>query len=124
MVVVTALLGMAAVILSGLNERRREMAILRAMGAGPRTIMGLLVAEAITMAGVGAGLGVAFLYGALMVVQPWLDAAYGLFIPITGISVRDASMLGTVLLAAAFISLVPALRAYRMSLTDGMMVKT
>ena len=45
MVVVTALLGMVTMILTTLNERRREMAILRSVGAGPGTILGLLVAK-------------------------------------------------------------------------------
>jgi putative ABC transport system permease protein len=124
MVVLTALLGMTAVILSGLNERRREMAILRALGARPWTIMALLIAEALAMAGVGVALGVVILYGALLVAQPWLDVTYGLFIPVVGLSIRDLSMLAAVLLAAAIVSLVPALRAYRMSLADGMMVKS
>ena len=57
MVVVTALIGMMAMIFSGLNERRREMAIFRAMGARPATILGLLVLEAALMAVVGALLG-------------------------------------------------------------------
>ena len=42
MVVATALLGMVTMILTTLNERRREMAILRSVGARPRTILGLL----------------------------------------------------------------------------------
>ena len=43
MVVVTALIGMMATIFSSLNERRREMAIFRAMGARPFTILSMLV---------------------------------------------------------------------------------
>ena len=42
MVVATALLGMVTMILTTLNERRREMAILRSVGARPATILGLL----------------------------------------------------------------------------------
>ena len=57
MVVVTALLGMAAMLLASLNARRREMAILRAIGAGPMTVVGLLLIEALLMAAVGAALG-------------------------------------------------------------------
>lgn len=55
MVVVTALLGMMALIFASLNERRREMAIWRAMGARPATILGLLVLEAALMAVAGRG---------------------------------------------------------------------
>ena len=46
MVVATALLGMVTMVLATLNERRREMAILRSVGATPLHIMGLLLAEA------------------------------------------------------------------------------
>ena len=124
MVVVTALLGMMAMIFSSLNERRREMAIWRAMGARPVTILGLLVLEAALMAALGAALGMVILYGGLVVAQPWIDAAYGLWLPISVPSARELFVLALVIGAAALASLLPALRAYRLSLADGMMVRT
>ena len=123
LVVVTALLGMAAMILSGLQERRREMAILRGLGAGPRTILGLLIAEAAAMAAAGVALGLAILYAALAGLQPWLDAAYGLHLPLEGLSAHEVRLLGAVFAAALVVSLLPAARAYRLSLADGMMVR-
>ena len=123
MVVVTALLGMIAMIFSSLNERRREMAIWRAMGARPATILGLLVLEAALMAAMGAALGLALLYLGLLVVQPLVDSAFGLWLPIAPPTPRELIVLATVIAAAAIASLLPALRAYRLSLADGMMVK-
>ncbi|MBU0643303.1 MAG: ABC transporter permease [Alphaproteobacteria bacterium] len=123
MVVVTALIGMMAMIFSSLNERRREMAIWRAMGARPSTILGLLVLEAMLMAAAGALLGLSFLYLGLVVGQPWVDVAFGIWLPIEPPSLRDVMALGFVIGAAALTSLFPALRAYRLSLADGMMVR-
>ncbi|SEM66194.1 putative ABC transport system permease protein [Loktanella fryxellensis] len=123
MVVVTALLGMMAMILSSLNERRREMAIWRAMGARPATILSLLVLEAVVMAALGAILGFMLLYAGLWIAQPLFDAAFGLWLPIAAPHAQEFAVLGAVVLAAAVASLVPALRAYRLSLADGMMVK-
>jgi putative ABC transport system permease protein len=123
MVVVTALLGMMAMIFSSLNERRREMAIWRAMGARPATILGLLVLEAALMAAIGALLGLALLYAGLFVVQPLVDRAFGLWLPIEAPTLREAGVLASVIVAAGVASLVPALRAYRLSLADGMMVR-
>ncbi|PWR04310.1 peptide ABC transporter permease [Meridianimarinicoccus roseus] len=123
MVVVTALLGMMAMILSSLNERRREMAIWRAMGARPVTILGLLVLEAALMAALGALLGMALLYGALAMARPWIDASFGIWLPIDPPSAREVWVLASVIGGAALASLLPALRAYRMSLADGMMVR-
>src|SRR5690606_33248942 len=53
MVVLTAVLGMMTTMLATLNERRREMAILRAIGARPLHVFGLLVSEAAVLAVAG-----------------------------------------------------------------------
>ena len=123
MVIVTALIGMMATILSSLNERRREMAIFRAMGARPRVIFAMLVLEAAVMAAIGALFGLILLYLGLYVAQPLIDSAFGLWIPIDPPTLREVWVLVGVILAGAIVSMVPAIRAYRMSLADGMMVR-
>ena len=124
MVVVTALIGMMATLFSSLNERRREMAILRAMGARPLTILGLLIAEAMVIAAAGAALGFCLLYAGLWIAQPLVDSAFGLWLPVEAPAAREVWLAGAVIVASAIVSLVPALRAYRMSVADGMMVRT
>ena len=124
MVVATALLGMAAMIFSGLNERRREMAILRAMGATPRTIVGMLVVEAMVMGATAALTGMTLLYAVLWLAQPLIDAAFGIYLPINLPAFHEIGVLVAIVIAAAITSLLPALRAYRLSLTDGMSVKS
>jgi putative ABC transport system permease protein len=123
MVIVTALIGMMATIFSSLNERRREMAIFRAMGARPRMIFAMLVLEAAVMAAIGALLGLILLYLGLYVAQPLIDSAFGLWIPIDPPTLREAWVLIAVILSGAIVGMVPAIRAYRMSLADGMMVR-
>ena len=124
MVVVTALLGMATMILATLNERRREMAILRSVGARPATILGLLVAEAGVLGVTGAALGAAMLYGVLVIVRPLVDAHFGLYMEIGWPSSREAVALAAVIVAGVVAGFVPAARAYRFSVSDGMMVRT
>jgi putative ABC transport system permease protein len=123
MVVLAALLGLATMILSTLNERRREMAILRSVGASPRTVVGLLMAEAGLLTVCGIGVGVALLYLGLFFARPLLDARYGIDLPVTPLSPRELATLLVIVLASLAIALLPALRAYRMSLADGMAVR-
>ena len=123
MVVVTALIGMMATIFSSLNERRREMAIFRAMGARPRMVLCLLVLEAVVTAAIGAIFGLVLLYVGLFVGQPLIDSAFGLWLPIEAPTMREIWVLFGVVAAGAIVSMVPALRAYRMSLADGMIVR-
>jgi len=124
MVVATALLGMVTMILTTLNERRREMAILRSVGARPVTILGLLATEAglLTLAGVLAGVGM--LYAALALLQPYVDRAYGLQLSIDPPTQREVLTLAAIVAAGFLAGLLPAMRAYRLSLADGMTVRT
>ena len=124
MVVITALLGMVTMVLATLNERRREMAILRSVGARPRTVLGLLVAEAGLLGLLGTVFGVVLLYLALLIVRPLVDAAYGLHLDIGWLTVRELFSLLAVISVGLLAGLLPALYAYRLSLADGMMVRT
>ena len=114
MVVLTAILGMVTMILSTLNERRQEIAILRSIGAHTGTIFSLLMLEAVILAAGGILLGTGLLYGLLFVINPWIEQAYGLYLAIEGpIPLRIETVgfdPGNCLCCWAR---VPALRAYR-----------
>ncbi|WP_043310352.1 ABC transporter permease [Pseudomonas sp. ML96] len=122
-VVLTGLIGMLTAILTSLNERRREMAILRSVGARPWHIAGLLVLEALVLAAAGAALGLALLYGGIAVSQGWVQAQYGLYLPLALPSAYEWSLLGAILGAALLMGAVPAWRAYRQSLADGLSIR-
>jgi putative ABC transport system permease protein len=124
MVVATALLGMVTMILTTLNERRREMAILRSVGARPRTILGLLMAEAGLLTAAGIALGILLLYAALLIVRPYVDTHYALHLPVEPPKAAELTTLGIIVAAGCIAGLLPALRAYRLSLADGMTVRT
>lgn len=122
-VVVVGLSGLVTAMLAGLNERRREMAILRSMGAGPRFIFLLITGETLLLTVLGLILGLILLYGLLFVSQAYIEQQYGLFIAIGWPSAYEWQLLLLVILLSIFISLVPAWRAYRYSLIDGMSVR-
>lgn len=119
MVVLTAVVGLVATILATLEQRRREIAVLRSLGARPATVAGLLVAESGLVALAGVALGVAVVLGTAPAVGGWLRSTYGLDLP-TGLSLREVAILAGIVLAALLAGLLPAWRAYRMGLADGL----
>ena len=119
-VVLVGLLGMLITLLSSVNERRREMAILRAVGAHPRSLVGLLTFEAWLLGTLGALTGAGFMYVAFAIARPLLDKQFGLLLPFQILSGLEWSYLATVSVLAAGIGLAPALAAYRNSLVDGL----
>jgi len=122
-VVFAGLLGMVTMMLAGLNERRRELAILRSVGARPRHLFALLVSEAAALSIGSAMLGLALLYVALLIAQPILDTQFGLFLEITAPNKRDQLILGLLIGAGILAGTFPAWRACRQALADGLVVR-
>lgn len=122
--VLAGLLGMLTAVLATLNERRREMAILRSVGASARTVFGLLLAEAalLTAAGIAAGLALCQL--GLALAAPWLAQRYGLLLPPGLPAAAEWRLMALVLGVGVAIGALPALLAYRRSVADGMTVRT
>lgn len=122
-VVVAGLIGMLAVLLASLESRRRELAILRSVGARPRHIMALLVSEAALLALLGAILGMLALYGLLALTQSWVEARFGLYLALSAPGIAEFKILTLVVGAGCLAGLVPAWRAYRYALVDGMTLR-
>lgn len=122
-VILVGLTGMVTVILTSLNERRREMAILRSVGARPLHIFSLIMGEAIYLTLSGVLFGLALLYLLLVIAQPLIETQLGLFIPIDWPTRYELTLLALIILSGIIISLIPGYRAYRYSLADGMTIR-
>lgn len=122
-VVLAGLLGMLTAILTSLNERRREMAVLRSVGARPHHVFALLVAEAGLLAALGVAAGIALTYLLLLAGRPLLEKRSGIYVTVTGLSETDIAILGGIIAAALLMGLLPAFRAYRNALSDGLQVR-
>lgn len=122
-VVIAGLMGMLSSLLTSLQERRREMAILRAMGARPKHIFILLISEASTLTALGIIAGILGMYTLLAIAAPLISANYGINIDLTAMTPHEWMLLAFVQLSGVVIGFFPALRAYQQSLSDGMTIR-
>lgn len=122
-VVLTGLVGMLTAILSGLNERRREMAVLRSVGARPMHIFSLLLLEAVSLTIAGIALGLGLLYVGIAATRPWLEQQYGLFLPLGWPTDSELALLAGIVGASVLMGCIPAWRAYRQALLDGLSIR-
>jgi putative ABC transport system permease protein len=120
LVVAVGLTGMMTALLTSFDGRRRELAILRSVGAGPRHIVSLICAEAAFLAALGILLGNVLLYAGLAAAREWLARRLGLELGFGAPQQDEWWQMAAVLLAAIVVALVPAIRAYRQSLADGL----
>jgi putative ABC transport system permease protein len=120
LVALVSVVSLMAVVLAGLNERRRELAVLRAVGAGPRHVLGLLTLEGVWVTGAGVVLGVVFAQLGMALAAPWLQQGLGIRLQMSAPLPTQWALLVAVWLAGLLASLGPAWRAYRFSLADGL----
>jgi putative ABC transport system permease protein len=123
-VVLAGLLGMVTAMLTSLNERRREMAILRSVGAAPHQVFALLVLESGALALAGTVAGSMLAYGLLLGLGPWVQSRLGLALRPGWPARTEITVIAAVLAAALMLSMVPAWRAYRSTLNDGLQART
>ena len=124
LVAVVSLASLVAVVLAGLNERRRELAVLRAVGAGPRHVLWLLVTEGALVTLVGALLGALAAALAVVLAGPWLQQQFGITLQPSAPTSAQWGLFAAVLAAGMLAGLVPGWRAYRLSLADGLSPRT
>lgn len=122
-VIGVGLIGILTSILTSLGERRREMAILRSVGARAYHIVGLLVSEAALLAFLGAALGLSVLYGASWLLQPYLEARFNMGAINLVPGLFDIYVVAGVTFIAALLGLIPAIIALRRSLADGLTIR-
>ena len=119
-VLVVGLLAMLIALYTALNERRREIAILRAVGLHARQIFTLFLLESTLIAAAGTALGIGAVYVLLFVMRGSIENHFGLPIALVGISTRVELYAIATLVAGALLGTIPASRAYRNSLIDGL----
>jgi len=121
-VLLNSFVGLLTVILTSLNERRREIAILRSLGCRPNQIFILLASESLLFAIVGCFLGV-FLFLTAIVLSQSVLQGYGLHIPFSSFGSKQLVLIAVVIGVSFLIGSIPGYRAYKQSLADGMSIK-
>lgn len=119
-VLVMAMLALGTMTLATLNERRREMAILRALGAGPRHVFGLMLMETAVLSLAGVTLALVLLPVCSLLAAPWLQARFGIELLAGWPSAGEWKLTAVAVTAGLLAGIVPALMAYRRSVQDGM----
>jgi putative ABC transport system permease protein len=122
-VVATGMLGMLTLILSTLEARRREIAVLRSVGARPLHVFALFVIESTTLATAGVVLGTGSLYAVLLIAQPVFKNSFGIYLPVSLPSTVELGLMGAVVLLGALAGVIPGVLAYRRSLSDGLSMR-
>ncbi len=113
LVVVIGVMSIMVAIYNTMNERSREIAVLRAIGAGRTWIMAVIVGEATALAAMGALGGIVLGHGLTAAVAPQVQQAAGFSPNAFQLLHSEPLLLLGITLAGALAGLLPAWRAYQ-----------
>ncbi len=123
LVMLVGLFSMLIAIMTSLNERRREMAILRALGASLRNVSGLILFETLILTSSAIVLACLIKLALEVFLGPWAQSNYGLYLQAPVFSSNEIFYIAIMFFSSLVISLVPAVRAMKSALKDGLSLK-
>ena len=121
-VLLVGLIGVFISLYTSLSSRRREIAILRSIGVGPFGIMFLLTFESLIMVLSGGLLGILSLYLAVNFLRPYLAEAFSLYVPVYRLESFEVQYIVLISIASLIIGIIPAYKAFKNSLQDGLAI--
>lgn len=118
--IIIGLTGMLGIILTGLNERRKELAVLRALGAHPSQLLLLLILESGLYGVIGTLLGIILHWLLILGLSPWTQAQFGVELNLTLVNSDMSLLLLGFILTALVLGMIPGINVYRQSLSHGL----
>lgn len=123
LVMLVGLMSMLIALMTSLNERRREMAILRVLGASLKHILGLIILETFVLTGIAVGLACIIKIVIEFILGPWLQVKYGLYLEAPLFATSEIAYIILMMALSILISFIPAFRAMKSALKDGLSLK-
>ncbi len=118
LIVAVSGIGIFVSIYNSMNERRREIAVMRALGAQRRTVSLMILCETLLLCLGGGLLGLLLGHGLMFVAAPILEAKSGLLIDPWAYSPWELVVLPISLVLATLSGLIPSITAYRTDVAE------
>ncbi len=123
LVAVFSIMTLMLMMLASMEARRREMALMRALGATAHFLILLLFAEAIMVGLAGATVGFVLSRLGLFYFADSLQSALGVSVSVWSVDPLEILFILAVLIGCGLVSLFPGWRASRQALKDGLTIK-
>lgn len=120
LVILVAGVSVFVAITNSMAERRRTLAILRALGARRATVFSIILMEAGLLSGLGAASGLVLGHGMASAAGAWLASRSGAAVPAFAWRPEELLVVAGVLALGLLAGLLPALQAYRTETVDGL----
>ena len=119
LVLIISFIGLLLALFMSLNQRKRELAILRTMGAHPTQLAVILTMESLLITFTGVVLGLLLMIITGLFLTPILESQFGLVLSLTTLSQLELFLALGIVGFGVIIGFIPAILAYKRGLTEG-----
>ena len=113
MIIVVAAIGILVSIYNSMSERSHDIAVMRALGASRRAVMGVILAESVLLSLTGGLLGMIIGHGIVGVVSPFVEARTGVTLGFLDVDRMELILILSLVVLSCVVGYLPALAAYR-----------
>ncbi len=113
LVIIVAGIGMMVSIYNSMNERRQEIAVMRALGAKRATVMSIILLESILLSLGGGLIGMVIGHGLIAAVGPIIANAVMVIVNPWAFQAAELILIPGLILLASMVGYLPAVVAYR-----------
>lgn len=120
LIIIVSGVGIFVSIYNSMSDRRKEIAIMRALGARRQTVFSIILAESVLLCVTGGILGILLGHGLVYFGAPWIEQAAGLLVDPLTINPWEFLTFPILLVLAALIGFLPGMTAYRTDVADAL----
>jgi putative ABC transport system permease protein len=120
LIVVVSGIGIFVSIYNSMAARKREIAIMRALGASRQTVFSIILAESIILCVGGGLLGLLLGHGLVFVAAPMVEARTGIIMQALAFEPAELILVPALLLLATLVGFLPGLTAYRTDVAEAL----
>src|SRR5262249_51879857 len=120
LIIIVSGVGIFVSIYNSMADRKREIAIMRALGARRRSVFSIIIAEAVLLCAGGGLAGLVLGHGLVFIAGPIVEARSDILIDPWFFETQEIVILPALLVLAVIVGLVPGLTAYRADVAKGL----
>jgi putative ABC transport system permease protein len=120
LIILVSGIGIFVSIYNSMAARKKEIAIMRALGAQRTTVFSIILAESILLCVGGGLLGLLLGHGLVFVAAPIVEARSGLLINPWNFELTELTLIPALVLLASLVGILPGLTAYRTDVAEAL----
>ncbi len=120
LIIIVSGVGIFVSIYNSMADRKKEIAIMRALGADRMTVFSIILAESVALCVIGGLAGIVMGHGLIMLAGPVITARSGLLIDPLIFDPQELIIIPAMIVLASLVGFIPGLTAYRTDVAENL----